>query len=162
MNALNKHFLKIGLFLTVLIIILHSCQKPTFSDFKNLEGTWIAAAEDNTTGYEIWTIADDSTMNGTGFQLDANGDTIFVEYMTLIQRNGLIIYRAFPYDDKSKNIDFTFKPDNENRWIFENPLNEFPQQIIYELKDPKHLTITAKGKISGEPGEVFLEFSKYK
>lgn len=131
--------------------ILAACQSGnnTLKDFHKLEGTWIST---DPTGkfVEQWTGINDSLMKGTSYMI-IKGDTVFSEDLQLRLQNDSVYYIPMVSgENEGKAIRFTILTKKPDSWIFENPMHDFPQQIIYKFKEKDSLIATVQGKDNGQ------------
>ena len=121
----------------------------SFEDLHSVIGTWKMETKRGMI-YESWQKINDSTLKGSSYKLNGQ-DTIILEQVELVIRNGKIMYIP-SVTDQNKNQPVVFKLANlENgTYTFENKKHDFPQRIIYNL--PKNNTLHAwiEGDINGQ------------
>lgn len=105
-----------------------------------------------TTTSESWITLDDSTYIGTGLTLD-NGVEVFRENLRIERRNNLIHYVAVL---PQKTAIFNLKWLEEQAFSFEDPANDFPSTIVYELHQGK-MEITLMGESNGEGQSIAMK-----
>lgn len=126
-------------------ILLYSCgpQIPDKPDF--ILGDWIRL--NNAQGketFEIW--KDDFT--GIGYTMKGK-DTTFVEILSFVEIDGKLVYKVEGVNEQPTL--FTITEISTHSFICENPQNEFPKKIQYEM-----VSDTLKAVISA--GENSIEF----
>jgi hypothetical protein len=94
---------------------------------KWLSGCWMRH-EGNLVTEEQWMSISNGTMLGMS-RTTRGGKVAEYEYLRLFERDGRIIYHAFPSGQAS--AEFTSDAGNEAHIVFENPAHDFPQRIIY-------------------------------
>lgn len=99
---------------------------------KELLGDWVdSTSSDTFIVVEAWTEVDDSTLSGVGRVL-AGADTVFIEGLKLMRRNGAAIYSALPGGQNNGAwTDFTAVPTSGDTLHFTNLSHDFPQHIRY-------------------------------
>jgi hypothetical protein len=106
--------------------------------------------------YENWKKLDDTTFTGVSHTVK-NGDTVFTEKLKIEKIDNDIFYTAVVAHNPGP-VSFKLVELGENKAVFENPEHDFPNRIIYILKDDGSLyaRIESKNK-KGEPvtGEFF-------
>ena len=137
---------------SVFIFSLLGCapteHKPKLEDISWLLGTWKTQGEERKM-VENWAKESDTAMKGTGVFL-SHGDTTYMEKLRIEMRNGDIFYVAdVPQNPEPVPFKLTRYKDNEA--VFENPVHDFPQRIIYALQPNGTLHARAEGG-DGERG----------
>lgn len=105
-------------------------QQPQVQTLYWMIGHW---ERDNNTAerqsYEIWTKAEDGSLEGFGYTLK-NGDTTFTEKLEIVEKAGQLIFVA----NVSQNKELTFfkiTTITDSLFICENMLHDFPKKIAY-------------------------------
>lgn len=138
------------LFLSTSLIQLKA-QTPDskLTELSWLSGYWTSSEEGNTTE-ELWTNGSGYMMLGVHRDVYANGRSSF-EYLRIMRTREGIVYIASP--GGRPGTTFTMKEHAEQRIVFENLENDFPQCIIYSRSSD---TLTAR--IENESGEKSMEW----
>lgn len=136
----------------LLLILLVGCDNQNNTDMNWLEGTWRHTNLDYP-AFERWEIGDSGSMTGSGFIVDANGDTTVVERFSIIERNGQICYRAQVGENETL-LPLVTKSDSV--MIFENQNNDFPRKLSYTKTSDNSINANIYGIIEGE--EKVFEF----
>jgi len=115
------------------------------TQFNWLSGCWAFATE-NGRYEEIWTTPSGNSMLGMSRRLE-NGYTREYEYMRIVTSGG----GGFDFIAKPKDSDetsFNASSFSEHQVVFENPDNDFPQKITYQLvaQDQVHARIEGPAK----------------
>jgi len=117
-------------------------------------GEW-KMIEGPSTTTETWEVKDDSTFIGTGITMLDN-KIVFQEELSIEYRNGELSYVAILSD---KTAHFLLTESSHQTAVFEDPKNDFPSKIVYEL-DLKNLGVTLCGIQNGEEQSMHLQFIK--
>ncbi|MFN4080125.1 MAG: hypothetical protein ACK4NS_04445 [Saprospiraceae bacterium] len=121
-----------------------------FRYFKKLDGVWFMAT-DRGDRLEIWSIANDSTLNGRIVRIKPeDGDTVNLQRMTLTLRDTNIIYTIIPRG-QSANTPVPFRlvlgdEEEGEGYVFENPANDDPFRIIYNLLGNRELQVITESR----------------
>ncbi len=114
-----------------------------------LIGSWHSKSKD-VLNYESWDQANDSTLSGRSYSI-RNGDTVSLEFITLIQRNGRMAYvPTVPGQNQGLPVEFELTFISDNKMIFENPDHDFPQTISYEQASSDSLIAEIAGVVNGD------------
>ena len=125
---------KLLLFLFCLLLFSCGNKKNSISDFSWLEGKWVGAADDMSF-FEQWSKLQGNAMNGFGGAVSGK-DTVFTEKIKIEERVDGIFYIP-TVQENGGSVDFKFTGTKNDTVIFENPLHNFPQRILY-LKLPNN------------------------
>jgi len=80
----------------------------------------------------------------------SNGRMVAFEYLRIIERNGETFYVAQP--NGRPPTEFKLTSSTTTKAVSENPANDFPKVITYELTAPDKLTVTIS---AGEKKQEF-------
>ena len=95
---------------------------------------------------ESWKRSNDSTLQGKSYFIKLNGDSIHQETVQLIYRNGTTYYiPTVNGQNNNQPVFFKLTSYKNNTLIFENPLHDFPQKIIYTLESENKLNASIEG-----------------
>jgi hypothetical protein len=121
-----------------------------------LVGTWKRTnIKPGRSAYEQWVKINDQEFRGRAVNLK-EGDTLFVEKLSIILRNDTIYYVADVPENK-RLIYFRFTTLDEDGFICENPSHDFPKKISYNKRDQSlHAQISGDGKAI----DYFFEMEK--
>lgn len=96
---------------------------------------------ENTNTYESW-IRSENNFSGYVMQIQ-NNDTIILELLKIKMHNNSIYYEAtVKNENKGKPVLFKLVNQNKNRFHFQNPKHDFPQNIIYDFSNDSVVNIT--------------------
>ena len=100
-------------------------------NFDYLLGKWVRTNDkEGRKTYEHWRKKDKEEYIGIGFTL-AKKDTVFKEHLRLIKINDVWNYEVTGVNETPTYFKFTSQ--STNQFVCENPQNEFPKQIEYQL-----------------------------
>ncbi len=153
---------KVASFSVIAFFLLVSCKKETKTETITYEklskAEWLIGEWEHTSseGFfsEKWKIKNDSTYLGNSFFI-IEGDTVFSEEVSLIQQGRDVLYIVNITSESSEQqpTEFKLTSSSENQLVFENPENDFPKKITYNLihKDSIYAEISGGGKPQGFP-----------
>jgi hypothetical protein len=122
---------------------------PTLPELSWMTGYW-TSTEDGTTVEEFWTNGSGYMMLGVHRDVYANGRSSF-EYLRIMRTREGIVYVASP--GGRPGTTFSMTENKDQRVVFENLENDFPQRIIYSRTDDE---LTAR--IENEAGDKSMEW----
>lgn len=145
-----------------IIGILMSCNETQDSlpfELQKLVGRWEEKA-DSSDHIEVWTRESENTIWGRGFVLDRN-DTTFIEYLAIQPVNDTLSYLARVSSRFTGEIvRFPVKSQSSKKIVFENLNHDFPQRIVYELKNDSVLDVFVEGPENGVVRRIDFNFVK--
>jgi hypothetical protein len=117
--------------------------------FDWLQGTWENQSKEGTLT-EAWEKLNDSTFSGNSYFVTGT-DTSFSESISLVQRNGELLYiPAVKDQNDGLGVSFRLITMNENDIIFENAEHDYPQRISYHHVSKDSLIAEISGNNGGE------------
>lgn len=129
----------------LLLLALPLAAEPTFAW---LAGSWTAQA-----GQELFEETWLPPIGGSFVGLSrtvSGGRMVFFEYLRIIERNGETYFIAQP--NGRPPTEFKLTSSTSTKAVFENPANDFPKVITYELTAPGKLSATIS---AGEKRQEF-------
>ena len=155
MNKLIKNLSLISFSL----LAISSCNDPSKSlpannysrpkGFDWLVGTWENQTKEGTLT-EAWEKLNDSTFKGQSYFVSGT-DTSFSESISLVQRNGELLYIPAVRDQNDGlGISFRLITINEKDLVFENAEHDYPQRISYHHVSNDYLIAEISGNKGGE------------
>lgn len=124
-----------------------------------LLGTWRRESEGSITE-ESWRKLSDRTYEGQSVRISkANGDTVFTESLLLTEMEGSLFYVA-KVAENPHPVSFMMTALEGNRIVFENAKHDFPQKIVYELKDADSFIAIVSGPSNGEQRSIEFPFKR--
>jgi hypothetical protein len=121
-------------------------EKTPFDGLDWLVGGWARVAGE-TRMEECWLPARGGVMLGLHRDVFSK-DRSFFEYLRIGLEGNDLVYYASPLGRKA--TPFRLKSLSEGKVIFENPDHDFPQRIIYLLKDANTLVARIEGEEEGK------------
>lgn len=138
------------------LVLCGFSQESSFTqkDFEKLQpvvGTWLNKRARGDI-YETWTRKGEKEFAGMTYTI-ANagataGDTTPLEKVRLYIQGSEIVYAptAFGQNDKQEVL-FKLKSIEGNRFVFENPLHDFPKRIVYDFRSNDSLYAHIEGEV---------------
>ena len=122
--------------------------------FEWLKGLWKIEKQDV---FEKWVVVNDTALGAVSYHIDDDGEQIVDEMIQLVYRKGKYYYiPAISYPDKQRPTEFEVITVSTNKFTAENLQHDFPQRIVYELKDKNHLHAYIEGKETGKQKKIDL------
>jgi hypothetical protein len=138
------------IFFLFIFSAIHTFAQSPSNDLDKL--SWLAGkwnrtnAKTGRSGYEVWKKISKTEWIGKGVTMKGT-DTLFVEKLKLISREGNIYYVADVPQNKSEVL-FKFAELSEHGFVCENPQHDFPKKMVYSLEGNKlKAIISGDGKI---------------
>ena len=123
-------------------------QDKDLSDDRLEKLSWIAdkwiCTDSQSVTYESWVKNSDNSLKGEAFTVK-NGDTVFSEQLK-IEKSGDDIFYIAIVKHNPEPVCFKLFELGNNKAVFENPEHDFPNRIIYELKNNDSLYARVEGK----------------
>lgn len=120
--------------LGIICLFMLSCNQNHQRKFEilgRLQGSWESTS--NIQFQESWTMINDSTLKGIGFNLN-QGDTVFSEQLYIQYHTGQISYVAVVSNQNdAKAVVFQLVKSSGKRFVFENAGHDYPNRIIYKF-----------------------------
>lgn len=144
---LNMRFLLLIIIfqLTAIMAQFHenNISEDPFEKLNWIVDNWIYKDGDNIT-YENWIKENDSLLIGESYTV-RNSDTVFSEQLKIERIEGDVYYTAVVKHNPGP-VRFMLVELGDNKAVFENPEHDFPNRIIYELRDNSVLHAKVEGK----------------
>lgn len=117
------------------------------SNLRWMAGCWAADGQEEGS-IEHWSGPAGGTMFGFS-RVVRNGATVAFEYLRIVsETDGTLVLVASPSGQATAR--FPMKDMNGYRVVFENPVHDFPQRIIYSLDEHGNLLGRIEGTIRNE------------
>jgi hypothetical protein len=159
---MNRKYYIFALTFAALFLSENSSAQYKTEDFRilyNLAGTWEMLSK-NGTLRETWNIRNDSLLESISYRINKS-DTITEETVNLCLSNGTISYIPTVLEqNQGKPIVFQLSEKKGNHFVFENSLHDFPQRIIYDLKNTKELLVLINGNTPNGFKEISFKFKR--
>jgi len=129
--------------------------KPGEAKLERLQwllGSWKREAKTGTI-HETWTRLGDRAYEGKSTRVDnAGGAHVPLEDLLLTEMGGEVFYIS-KVAENSYPVAFRLTELGERSAVFENPTHDFPQRILYDLRDDGTLlaAIEGPGEAAGSP-----------
>ncbi|MFG0242886.1 MAG: DUF6265 family protein [Phycisphaerales bacterium JB054] len=138
---------------------------PTLTDLEFLAGAW-EHDEDGTLVREVWDEPRGDAMVGH-FVVVSEGSAVLYELFTVEQGEGAPVLRLRHFNrglepwasEADAPLTLTLTEADNRRAVFANPENDFPREMIYEVKDDT-LTVSLIPAADSARGELTLEFTR--
>jgi hypothetical protein len=128
-------------------------------DLKKLEGRWEYLSDD-TYQIEEWFMTGENELQGRGFVLE-EGDTTFIEFLSIRESNGVLTYFAQISDmSSSEVVPFTLTSQTASSVQFSNFGQDFPKLIGYEIKSDSTMQSYIEGPRDGQSIRIMFNFEK--
>jgi hypothetical protein len=132
------------IFVLLFVLLVTSIYAQTdLTKLEWLTGSWNRTnAKPGRSGVEIWQKNSNTEFVGKGINLKGT-DTVFVEKLKIIVKDGAVFYVADVPQNKEPVL-FKATSVTASSVVFENPQHDFPKKITYEV-DGKKLKATISG-----------------
>ena len=162
--------MKTKILIATLFLIVISCKKydrngREIKDYDELNkaswllGNWQTVTPEGTLK-EIWAVENDSTFGGQSYFINKK-DTIHSENIDLVEDKGKLFYIATVNgENQNLPITFTFIESEENQLRCENPKHDYPNKILYKLKDSLNIEVSISGIQLGKKSAESFKMSK--
>lgn len=139
----------------LLVIFLFSCtsdDKKQALSLNQFEGLW--QTDGNILLYEQWILIADSSLEGKSFSINGK-DTVLSEKMRLAFYHDTLNYFAnVSNQNNGREIAFKLVSTSNRKWVFENPVHDYPNRIIYHFENDSSMT----ARIENIRGNMAKEF----
>lgn len=157
--------MKKGAFIIVTLLTFISCQKSKITS-KIVDKEWLLGQWENisTIGNlsETWVKKNDSLYLGESYFIKGK-DTLHSEQIKLAQKGSSLLYiSTIQGQNKDKAVSFKHNTTIENKLVFENIQNDYPQKITYTLLPNDELQIEIYGMRQGKPSTSKYSLKKSK
>ena len=147
------------IFLILVAAGLPSIAQYQLADFKplyKLASAWEIKSQ-NGVLVEQWVRINDSIMHSRSYRVNGK-DTIPEETVELKFANGRISFTpTVPNQNQGKPVSFTLVSIEGTKFTFENKQHDFPQRIIYHIRE-KTLNVTISGNTKNGFREIPFDF----
>jgi hypothetical protein len=133
-------------------------QPPVFSDLNSLNwlaGEWKSTGA-KTTSFEVWKRVSDRTFEGESYYIK-DGEKTVAEYLRIELFGSEIFYTSRVSHNKYP-VPFKLVKAENKTFTFENVDHDFPQRIIYKLKEDGSLHARIEGQQNGKERGVDFFF----
>lgn len=152
-------YLPSGLALMLLIIPANVLsQEKKIDELAWLTGSWKSQSEGELVE-ELWIAPKNGIMLGLNRTI-LKSEKVFFEYLRIVERDNELVYIASP--GGGKGTEFILTTTESKKVIFENLEYDFPQRIMYHLKENGNLIAEVEGKSKGKRKSISWEFKSCK
>lgn len=140
------------------LVLCQSCTSEM--DFSAVIGTW-CANNGRAELLEEWRVQENGRLQGLAYHMQLN-DSLLTESMRIYEYRGQYYFefrRLHP--DPKPAVLFSLTHFDQERWVFENVGNEYPQRIVYEFHAADSLTVSLSN-IRGTEKERQIGYKKVK
>jgi hypothetical protein len=114
-----------------------------FKELYKIEGVWKMKTKKGDL-CESWKKMNDVYLQNRAFMIKANNDTMWLESVSLTQKNNAIVYTSTVANQNGgKAVAFKLTSSANQTFVFENAEHDFPKRITYQFigKDSLHAWI---------------------
>lgn len=143
-----------------LIVLACSNQEPKLP-LNLYQGLWKMETDEGSI-FEEWEKVSDSLLTGMSYAVK-DGDTILIETASIKYADGKLCYAPVVQNENDgQEVLFPLKEyvQAEKKFVFENPLHDFPQRIIYHFADDKNLNARIEGEQDGKMESMDFTYKK--
>ena len=134
------------------------------SDFERLyklEGTW-EMKRDNGVLLEVWKRINATELQSHSFRIHG-GDTSSLETVRLIRKeDGIFYIPTVEGQNNNQPVNFKLISKDDNRFVFENKMHDFPNRIIYTFVSADSIVARVEGDQRGAVSGSNYYFKKVK
>lgn len=139
----------IGLYRHAEDIEMPALAKAAIDDVAWLAGAWIGKRSSGSSIEERWSPPLGGAMLAISRSVNTSGKMFAFEYLRIVERDGGLVYIAQP-SGKSPT-EFVLTEVSSTRAVFDNPRNDYPKRILYELSTEGSLNATVGFAKGGTP-----------
>lgn len=132
----------------IVVIQTYGCS-PGIHNFDWLNGTWEMPQPKGSYRLESWEEKDRTMMSGKGLKLVGKDSTLLESIELYADRKNIWYVPTVTNQNDGAPVAFKLVSSTSHQFVFENPLHDFPQRIVYHLMPIDW----NKGKISS-PGDT--------
>ncbi len=136
----------VGLYRHAEDIAMPAMAKAAIGDLAWLAGAWVGKRNTGSSNEERWSPPLGGAMLAVSRSVNSSGRMFAFEYLRIVERDGGLVYVAQP--GGAKPTEFVLTEMGPTRAVFDNPRNDYPKRIVYELS-PEGGLIATIGFIRG-------------
>lgn len=147
----------IGLYRHAEDIALPAAAKAAIGDVAWLTGAWVGTRSSGSSIEERWGPPLGGAMFAVSRTVNSSGKMVAFEYLRIVERDGGLIYIAQPGGKPPTEFVLTELDAGKGaenaprRAVFDNPRNDYPKRIVYELSPEGGLSATIGYMKGGSP-----------
>ena len=123
--------------------------KAAIGDLSWLAGAWVGTRSSGSSIEERWSPPLGGAMLAVSRTVNASGKMSAFEYLRIVEREGGLVYVAQP--GGKPPTEFVLTELGKTRAVFDNPRNDYPKRISYELSAEGQLSATIGFTKGGSP-----------
>lgn len=145
----------VGLYRHAADIAMPAMAKASIGDVAWLAGAWVGKRSSGATNEERWSPPLGGAMLAVSRSVNSSGKMFAFEYLRIEERDGGLVYVAQP--GGSRPTEFVLTELGPKRAVFENPRNDYPKRIVYELSPDGGLIASIGFSKGGTPRRFDFE-----
>lgn len=145
----------VGLYRHAEDITMPAMARASIDDMAWLAGAWVGKRSTGASNEERWSPPFGGAMLAVSRSVNASGKMFAFEYLRIVERDGGLVYVAQP--GGAKPTEFVLTGLSATRAVFENPRNDYPKRIVYELSPEGGLIATVGFTNGGSPRRFDFE-----
>ena len=132
-----------GLFGAAVMMIQLAAAQPSLQKLQWLPGSWRTESAKSVT-IESWQWVHPGLLTGQAVRVKKDsGDTLFAESLMIADMGGEVFYLA-KVPENPFPVSFKLKTVTDSSIVFENPLHNFPQRVLYQRKNGQITAVVSK------------------
>lgn len=146
----------------ILVVAAPAFSQTAVSSFGWMAGCWqFTEKESGNIVTEQWMKPLGETMMGMSRTVNKSGKTTEYEFARLIKKDSDIFYAVRPGAAKEVTL-FKLTKSGAGLAYFENPENDFPKKITYQLKNKNSLFAQIEGPVDGKLLKIDYPYKRIK
>jgi len=143
--------------LLLLVCLTAAKQQPQKPDFDRLTGSWLMQTP-RMSFLEKWEKQKDAYTGA--MHIIRNADTTTAETIRLLEMDGAYYYEATTVSQNGgQAVQFKLVDYSPDKWVFENPVHDYPQRIVYAFVGNDSL-VASISAISGPEKLTYFRFKR--
>lgn len=130
----------VGLYRQAEDIVMPTPVKAAIGDLSWLAGAWVGTRSSGSSIEERWSPPLGGAMLSVSRTVNVSGKMVAFEYLRIVERDVGLIYIAQP--GGKAPTEFVLTECSPTRAVFDNPRNDYPKRIVYELTPEGGLSAT--------------------
>ena len=139
----------VGLYRHAEDIAMPASAKAVIGDLSWLSGAWVGARPSGSSIEERWSPVLGGAMLAVSRTVNASGKMVAFEYLRIVERDAGLVYIAQP--GGKAPTEFVLTELSPKHAVFENPRNDYPKRITYELTGENGLVASIGFTKGGTP-----------
>jgi len=139
----------VGLYRHAEDIPLPAMAKAAIGDVAWLSGAWVGKRSTGASNEERWSPPLGGAMLAVSRSVNTSGKMFAFEYLRIVERDGGLVYVAQP--GGARPTEFLLTEFSPKHAVFDNPRNDYPKRIVYEVSPDGGLIATIGYTKGGTP-----------